>query len=363
MKKAPDAIMVDMAEDSPASEKSILTIRNVRFISHVLVWLFFLAIMTLRLLPGLICVCLGFFLTRWLARAFALQKINSAQAWETVPPLARNTAAAAIMVLPLAILGLALAHSLDYVIATPKQYGDLLHYMARTILELREKLPEQLAEMLPAETDGIQRAIARHLAAQAGTLALAGRAWLAGLLYAYVGLVIGALAAVRKTPTEPGMLARHLRVRVHLIGESFRHIMAAQLWIAAFNTLMTALFLLVLMPLLDVRIPYVPALITLTMMAGLVPILGNLVSNVVVTVVGLSVSPLAGATCLGFLILIHKAEYAINAKVVGHSTHIGVWELLAVMFVAESAFGPTGLVAAPLFYAYLKKELQAVSLV
>lgn len=56
MKKAPDAIMVDMAEDSPASEKSILTIRNVRFISHVLVWLFFLAIMTLRLLPGLICV-------------------------------------------------------------------------------------------------------------------------------------------------------------------------------------------------------------------------------------------------------------------------------------------------------------------
>ena len=159
------------------------------------------------------------------------------------------------------------------------------------------------------------------------------------------------------------MLARHLRVRGHLIGESFRHIMAARLWIAAFNTLMTALFLLVLMPLLDVRIPYVPALITLTMMAGLVPILGNLVSNVVVTVVGLSVSPLAGATCLGFLILIHKAEYAINAKVVGHSTHIGVWELLAVMFVAEAAFGPTGLVAAPLFYAYLKKELQAVSLV
>ena len=168
LKKAPDAIMVDMAEDSPASEKSILTIRNVRFISHVLVWLFFLAIMTLRLLPGLICVCLGFFLTRWLARAFALQKINSAQAWETVPPLARNTAAAAIMVLPLVVLSLALAHSLDYVIATPKQYGDLLHYVARTILELREKLPEQLAEMLPAETDGIQRAIARHLAAQAG---------------------------------------------------------------------------------------------------------------------------------------------------------------------------------------------------
>jgi len=36
-----------------------------------------------------------------------------------------------------------------------------------------------------------------------------------------------------------------------------------------------------------------------------------------------------------------------------------VWELLAVMFVMEAVFGPAGLVAAPLFYAYAKKELQA----
>jgi predicted PurR-regulated permease PerM len=42
---------------------------------------------------------------------------------------------------------------------------------------------------------------------------------------------------------------------------------------------------------------------------------------------------------------------------------MSVWELLAVMFVAEAVFGPAGLVAAPLYYAYLKKELQAASLV
>ena len=69
------------------------------------------------------------------------------------------------------------------------------------------------------------------------------------------------------------------------------------------------------------------------------------------------------AACLAFLILIHKAEYVINAKVVGSRTHIAVWELLAVMFAAEAVFGPAGLVAAPLFYAYLKKELQAARLV
>ena len=80
-------------------------------------------------------------------------------------------------------------------------------------------------------------------------------------------------------------------------------------------------------------------------------------------IVGLSVSPLTAAACLGFLTLIHRAEYVINANVVGSRTQMGVWELLSVMFVAEAVFGPAGLVATPLFYAYRKKELQVQHLV
>ena len=101
------------------------------------------------------------------------------------------------------------------------------------------------------------------------------------------------------------------------------------------------------------------ALILLTFLAGLIPIVGNLICNGVLTLVGLSVSPLVALACLVFLIAIHKAESFINAQVIGHRTHMGVWELLAVMFVMEDVFGPAGLVAAPLFYAYTKKELQA----
>ena len=191
----------------------------------------------------------------------------------------------------------------------------------------------------------------------------AGRAWLTGLLYAYVGLIIGALAAVRPMVTRRPPLVAALRERIRLMGLAFRQIVAAQFWIAAFNTFLTAIFLLGVLPHWNLTLPYTPALITLTFIAGLVPIVGNLLCNAVITIVGLSVSPVAAAACLGFLILIHKAEYVINAKVVGQRTHMGVWELLAVMFVAESVFGPAGLVAAPLFYAYLKKELEAVRLV
>ena len=118
-----------------------------------------------------------------------------------------------------------------------------------------------------------------------------------------------------------------------------------------------------LMPLWGERLPYTAALVTLTFVAGLIPIVGNLLCNTVITIVALSVSPQAAAACLGFLVLIHKAEYVINARVVGQRTHMAVWELLTVMFVAEAVFGPAGLVAAPLFYAYLKKELAAGALV
>ena len=154
-------------------------------------------------------------------------------------------------------------------------------------------------------------------------------------------------------------LAAQLHLRLTRFGETFRQIVVAQFWIALFNTFLTAIFLLVVLPLWDSRLPYTMALILLTFLAGLIPIVGNLICNGVLTLVGLSVSPLVALACLVFLIAIHKAEYFINAKVIGHRTHMGVWELLAVMFVMEAVFGPAGLVAAPLFYAYTKKELQA----
>ncbi|WP_169170410.1 MULTISPECIES: AI-2E family transporter [Bacteria] len=314
------------------------------------------------LLPGLLFACLGFLVTRWLAWQFARLGRR-----KPLTPLllrwAQICAAALVMLAPLALLMLGLSHSRGYITEAPQQYRELLDYLARTVLELRLKLPSDIAALLPEGAAEIQKTLASYLAAKAGTLAVAGRAWLGGLLHAYVGLLIGALAAVRPVASAHRPLAQQLHLRITRFGDAFRQIVAAQFWIAAFNTALTAVFLLGVLPLWDLHLPYSPALITLTFVAGLVPIVGNLVCNAVITLVGLSVSPAAAVACLGFLILIHKAEYVINAKVVGQRTHMGVWELLAVMFVAEAVFGPAGLVAAPLFYAYLKKELFAARLV
>lgn len=344
--------------------------RGIVVASYLLVAGALLLVMWRGLLPGLLCVCLGFLLTRaltrWLGAGLARLQQRRTPGRPLAPAPARVAqivAAAIVMLLPLALLAAGLTHSRGYLVEAPQQYRELLNYMARTVLELRLKLPPDMAAHLPEGAAEIQRMIASYLGAKAGALAMAGRAWLAGVLFAYVGLLIGALAAVRPPVLARGPLAHQLMLRITLFGEAFRQIVAAQFWIAAFNTLLTALFLLFVLPVWNLELPYTPVLITFTFVAGLVPIVGNLVCNVVITIVGLSVSPLAAAACLAFLILIHKAEYVINAKVVGRRTQMGVWELLSVMFVAEAVFGPAGLVAAPLFYAYLKKELVAARLV
>jgi predicted PurR-regulated permease PerM len=312
-----------------------------------------LLIMWQQLLPGLLCVCVGFLATRWLSPRLGVLL--------RTPETGAPRLAAALMVLaPLLVVALAVPRTRGLILDAPAQYRDLLAFMARTVLEFRDKLPGDIATQLPEGALEIQRAIATYLASKAGALATTGRAWLVGLLFAFVGLVIGALAAARPSAQELKPLAAQLHLRVRRFGESFRQIVVAQFWIALFNTCLTAVFLLVLLPLWDSRLPYTTALLLLTFVAGLVPIVGNLICNGVLTLVGLSVSPLVALSCLGFLVLIHKAEYFINAKVIGHRTQMGVWELLSVMFVMEAIFGPAGLVAAPLFYAYTKKELQAM---
>lgn len=330
--------------------------------SYIIMGAALLLVMLQGLLPGLLSVCVGFVLTRGLARLLARTSATARHS-ALLPRWAQVLAAAIIILAPLALLSGALSHTRTYITEAPQQYKELLDYLARTVLELREKLPADMADQLPDGAQEIQHLLASYLGAKAGILAHAGRAWLTGLLYAYVGLIIGALAAVRPVAPRLAPLTHALRQRIRFLGLAFRQIVAAQFWIATFNTLLTAIFLLAVLPLWQLELPYTPALITLTFFAGLIPIVGNLLCNAVMTLVGLSVSPIAAAACLGFLILIHKAEYVINAKVVGQRTHMGVWELLAVMFVAESVFGPAGLVAAPLFYAYLKKELEAVRLV
>jgi predicted PurR-regulated permease PerM len=115
--------------------------------------------------------------------------------------------------------------------------------------------------------------------------------------------------------------------------------------------------------LFGVHLPFAKTLIILTFIVGLLPVVGNLISNTVIVVVSLSVSLQVALGSLAFLIAVHKLEYFLNARIVARQIQASPWELLLAMLVMESAFGIPGVIAAPIYYAYLKDELAARGLI
>ncbi len=185
-----------------------------------------------------------------------------------------------------------------------------------------------------------------------------------GLAYALIGMVIGALVAVREVAScRDGPAGTRCQAALGLFEDAFSRVVLAQIRISALNTLLTAIYLEIVLRALDVHLPLSKTMIALTFVAGLLPIIGNLVSNTVIVVISLSYSLPIALGSLVFLIVVHKLEYFINARIVGSQINASAWELLLAMLVMEAAFGLPGVIAAPVFYAYAKAELVARKLV
>ncbi len=157
--------------------------------------------------------------------------------------------------------------------------------------------------------------------------------------------------------------AAALSARVSRFARAFRQIIFAQVKISALNTIFTAIFLAGLLPAFGVHLPLTKTLIAITFLAGLLPVIGNLISNSLIFVAGLSISVYVAIVALIFLVVIHKLEYFLNARIVGTRIQARAWELLLAMLVLEVAFGIAGLIAAPIYYAYIKSELSDAGLI
>jgi predicted PurR-regulated permease PerM len=243
----------------------------------------------------------------------------------------------------------------------------LLVKMMADILEgSRVWLPQELERYLPADIEQMKLGVADWLRQHAADLRVAGQETLRTVAHMLIGMVIGAMISLhdaRRSPGEGQPLAGALAERVQRFGGAFRRVVFAQVRISLLNTTLTWLYLGVALPLLGLSLPYTKTLILVTFIAGLLPVIGNLVSNTVIIVVSMSQSLGLAVASLAFLVIIHKLEYFLNAHIIGSRIKARAWELLLAMLLMEAAFGLRGLVAAPVFYAYLKDELSARGLV
>jgi predicted PurR-regulated permease PerM len=162
------------------------------------------------------------------------------------------------------------------------------------------------------------------------------------------------------TSTPPENLyagcCREIAARFRTLYASFATVMGAQIIISAINTLLTAILVLA------VQLPYAVVIIGVTFLCGLLPVVGNLLSNTIVVAIGFTVSPRMALGALIFLIVIHKLEYFLNSKIVGWRIHNPLWVMLLALIVGERLLGIPGMILAPVVLNCVRLEMSKIAL-
>jgi predicted PurR-regulated permease PerM len=314
-------------------------------------------VLRLHLLPALLAGLLVYELVHILAPRLRIVRIRRQQG---------KLVAIAILALGIALLiTLAVLGLIAFFRSEAGNIPNLLQHIADIIDKWRTVLPAGVVAYLPEDMDDLRETLAPWLREHAGALRHAGAEVGRTLAHILIGVGIGALVALHdaQPPDALGPLAGALQERAGRLGEAFRHVVFAQVRISAVNTMLTALYVVVALPLAGVHVPLATAMIAVTFIVGLLPIIGNLISNTLIVILSLSISLPAAMASLVFLVVIHKLEYFLNAHIVGTQVHAHAWELLLAMLVLEAAFGLPGVIAAPIYYAYLKDELVSRKLV
>ncbi len=336
----------DKSTTSPASEP----ITRSLIAAWILTAIALILIPVLHLVSALVAGLLVYELVSLLAPIIERHLMNRWSRWLAVGSLAL------LIIIALVGAGFAIAAFIQSEASSPDVFSNKLDEI---ITEARSKLPPFLIESFPGNVDDLRTLAFGWLDEHSHEVQQFGQNVFHFFFRGLVGMFIGGLVSLfevtgRKTDKP---LAAALSERIARFANAFRQIVFAQIRISALNTVLTAIFIFGILPALGIHLPLSKTLIAVTFFAGLVPVVGNLISNTAIFVAGLSVSIYAGAFALIFLVVIHKLEYFFNARIVGSSIYARAWELLVAMLVMEVAFGLSGLLIAPIYYAYVKREL------
>jgi predicted PurR-regulated permease PerM len=329
----------------------------IRIASYSIAAVLLFMVMELRLLPALLAGLLVYEIVHTAAPLFG-RRMEGARARVVVVAL---LAALVIGVLILAIFGA--AGFIRNEIGNPEDLWQ--HQLMPLVEKARQQMPAFIVDHLPDSVDELRLTLVDFARTHAVTLQLAGKEAARVAVHIIIGLVLGGIVALSRTrpPHQVGPLAAALSLRCARLAKGFHDIVFAQVKISAVNTVLTAVFLLGILPIMGVHVPLAKTLVLVTFIVGLLPVIGNLISNSAVAIAGLSVSLYVGIAALCFLIVVHKLEYFLNARIVGTQIRARAWELLVAMLFMEAAFGLPGVVAAPIFYAYMKQELESERLI
>src|SRR5262245_21285172 len=323
----------------------------------VLAGMTLLGALLLELVAALMAGLLMFELARLIANKMQFTRIRRVQG--RLIAIVVLVAAVITLMIGATVAGIAAVHSVTTSLPM------MLQRLADMIDSFRFNLPAAIVARFPAGAEELKQLTTTWLRDHAGTLGHLGLQATRIVAHLLIGIVVGAMVALYdvQTPMDLGPLGRSLQMRAYRLGKAFRGVVFGQVRIALVNTIFTAIYLIIALPLFGIHLPLASAMVVVTFVTGLLPVIGNLISNTAILIVSFSISPSVAMTSLVFLVVIHKLEYFLNAHIVGSQVHAHAWELLIAMLVMEAAFGVPGLVAAPVYYAYVKNEMVSQKLV
>jgi predicted PurR-regulated permease PerM len=288
--------------------------------------------------------------------------------------LSHNAARPLALLLVTVIIGGTIIGGIALMISFTRHHADNIPAMMTKMAEILQSTRawlggygEQVIPDVLTDAETIKDGIVEWLKDNATTLKGAGGYAGAALLHMLMGILLAILVffrhATRHDVKPVGPLATCLSREVDRFAHAFSRIALAQIKISAVNTSLTALYLFVVLPSFGKHVPFATTIVVITFVCGLIPVLGNLISNTVIVILSLGLSVGTAVASLVFLILIHKLEYLINSRIVGGETDSQAWEILLAILIGESSFGIAGVVMAPIIYAFIKRELRDRGLV
>ncbi|MES3020563.1 MAG: AI-2E family transporter [Pseudomonadota bacterium] len=324
--------------------------------SYILVGVALLLVLAKGLLGALFAGLLVYALVQMMTPMLA-RKISDTRA--------RMVAIAVISAVVIGVLSAAAWGTITFFRGDATNLTSLLKRMADIIDASRGQLPPWVLDHLPVNADALRERLSGWLREHSDEAKTLGKEAGRTLAHVLIGMIIGAMVSMGSVGGKYGArpFSSALMARMRHLLDAFRNIVFAQVWISGINTILSGIFILVILPLMGVQLPLAKTLIIITFFAGLLPVLGNLISNSVLVVVALSHSLHTAIGALAFMVVLHKLEYFLNARIIGSRIKAHAWELLVVMLVGETLFGVAGVIAAPVFYAYTKQELKARGLI
>ena len=231
-----------------------------------------------------------------------------------------------------------------------------------------QDLPAAILNMLPNNMAEIKASAIKLIEEYRAALTRISKNSITSFVYILIGIIIGAMLSfhrlkMRKNRRKMPLFKAELVQRIVNFETSFERVFLAQVKISLIDTFLTGLYLYLVLPLFGVELPFKMTVLIVAFIVGLIPVAGNLISNTIIIILILGASLYVALASLVFLVVIHKLEYFLNAKIIGSEIESSAWELLVAMVVFERIFGIGGIIVAPVYYAYLKNELKLRKLI